>query len=137
MRPLRAAIALVTILAAAPAGAVDEYPRDDDAGSPAAGIKAWIDDARVTFRINSSPILRTIVCRVPFTDFTLESLAKATGIPKDRLAAGVNELVLMGLVRWRRGEQNWIQPASEDARKKMLKSADDWCGSNESCEVGK
>ncbi len=138
MRPIRTAIALAAVLVATAARADDKYPWNYDVGS-LAGFMTWIDDATVTFWINTSPVVRAIVCRAAFMDFTLGSLAAATGIPERQLALGVNELLAMGLVRWSRGEGTrvWIQPASEKAREKMREWADDWCASDASCEIGR
>ncbi len=108
---------------------------DDD--NPADVAARWINSSAISLRVNSDPVFRTIVCRVPFTNYTFESLIRATGLPKQRLATALGELVVMGLVSMQTESSGnvLVVPASENARKMMREWADKWCMDNNACGV--
>ena len=83
------------------------------------------------------PVMRAIVCRVPFFDFTIDALATATGLAQQRLAVTVNTLVQMGLLLWEKDDKGrmLITPRSKQARRFMAGWADDWCAGDDQCGV--
>ena len=101
-------------------------------------MRTWSRDFEMLFRVNADPVLRAIVCRVPFTNWSLDALAMGTDIPKDRFFDSMRLLDEMGLVT--HSERNGItiiRPASEFARVKMRKFAREWCTSDDTCGVKK
>jgi len=99
----------------------------------------WLDAAQISLAINSDPVLRTIVCRVPFLNFTLEAMVTATGLSRERLVLAINVLKELGLVTWEpnNGGHRLIKPASDEARDAMLSWSDYWCVGDDQCGVEK
>ncbi len=85
------------------------------------------------------PVMRTIVCRVPFMSLTMDALVTATGLTRPKLMLSVNRLVDMSLLRWARDDQGnmLIIPVSELARRFMGGWADYWCVGDDQCGVGR
>ena len=117
--------------------AADKYPFGYDQGFLSTAGH-WMRSIELEFRINSDPVLRTIVCRLSFTNFTLTTLVLATGVPRDLVAHAVQELSEMELANWAYDETGkiFIVPASEEARLMMREWANRWCSSDEACAVG-
>ncbi len=126
----------LAVLIAANAVSAQPYPWDTDPKT-AATVHAWIKEVQAVIGIRLDPLLKTIVCRVPYTNFTMDSLAKATGVTKVTLAHAVSELVDKGLIGLDHDADGTmlIVPANERAREKMRKWAENWCTSDESCGV--
>ena len=131
---LRRLIATALILVAASAkGEESLWDYDMD---PTAGFQAFVRDAEMITRINTDLVLRAIVCRVPFTDVTVDALLMATKLPGPRVMRGIRELEALGLIRVEgAGSDNKIKPASQKAREKMKKWAYEWCVSDDKCGV--
>ncbi len=91
----------------------------------------------LNLRVNSDPVMRTIICRVPFSDISPESLYRATKLPVPRIMQALKELQGMGLVIFDRNLNGRlvIAPASRYARSKMRRWSYDWCGGGDECGV--
>jgi hypothetical protein len=127
--------ALAVLLVVSPVAA--EQTTADRSESELAKVEAWLHDVAMTLQINSDPVLRAILCRIPFQHFTLEALHLATGVPRQRLLRGAERLAAMNLVRLEPDEGEWISivPYDGEVEKKMRAWAYDWCASDESCGV--
>ncbi len=148
MNSLGPAIALIVLLAAGPARA-EELPGgylkqqieiETKEDITAKNIEAWIWDIDAIFRLNRDPVLRAIICRVPYMDFTIESIAWATKFSLTRIQSAVVELRNMGLVI--AGDEHdgdmLIRPESTEARAIMRHWAEDWCDSSDAeCAVAR
>ena len=99
----------------------------------------WLEAAEISLHINSDPVMRAVVCRVPLVNFTLDAMMTATGLSRERLVLALNMLTNMGLVAWEPNAQgdHVIRPASDEAREAMLSWADYWCVGDDQCGVGK
>ena len=128
-------LALAVFLVASPV--VAEQTISDRSESDLAKVEAWLHEVAMTVRINTDPVLRAILCRIPFHRFTLESLHLATGIPRQRLLRGAEHLETLNLVRLEPDEGEWlsIMPYDGEVEKKLRAWAYDWCSSDESCDV--
>lgn len=116
-----------------------DLPEWVKAVDPSGWTHDWLDAAQISLAINSDPVLRTIVCRVPFLDFTLEAMVTATGLSRERLVLAINVLKEMGLITLELGNggRPVIRPASEEARDAMLSWSDYWCVGDDQCDVAK
>ncbi len=134
---LRYAIVIAILLASGPAK-TDGRSLEPDVATRMY-FEAWVRDANLAFRINSDPVVRTIVCRIPFTVFTLEAMALATGIPKHRIAHAVNKLKTMDLANWGLDKDGniVIVPQSASVRREMIRWTDHWCTGDDQCEIGR
>lgn len=136
MRFLSAALAVAILLATNPANGRDSYW--DRSEIELARISAWLKDTNNFLRIIADPAKRAIVCRVPFFNFTPKAIVRATRLPQARLMRAAIDLEAMGLVSLveERGHLQFA-PASEDARVKMRRWADNWCVNNDTCGVSR
>ncbi len=102
-------------------------------------IKEWLLKVGVTVRLTTDPLKRAIVCRVAFQRFTLNSMARATGISRAKILRAVEEIEAMHLVRLTpaREEDLMIEPYDPKAREKMRGWAHDWCDNDDTCEVSR
>ena len=133
----RPAMALAVLLSAGPADASSQ--NWDYHEVELARISAWLRDVELVARINSDPVLRTIVCRVPFSDITPDALYRATKLPPARVMQAVEELKGMGLVAFGinlRGREI-ITAANNEARKRMRRWSYRWCGTDDRCAVAR
>ncbi len=147
MNSLRPAIALVVLLAASPSGAEDVpggfSDEEDDIESvedtAATKLEAWVQSIDATIRLNRDPALRAIVCRVPYTDLTIEALARATKLSPVQILSAFVELRNMKLVTTGKAQDGemLIRPKSEDTRARMRHWAEYWCARNDECGVAK
>lgn len=131
------AIALAVLLLANSASA-DRLSEDNDE-TKVSGISSWLKDTEMAVRVNSDLALRAVVCRVPFMDFTVSAIIRATKIPRHHVLQAVAELQKIGLVKLNaesRGNGT-IVPSSEDARKKMRRWVYRWCASDDECGVSR
>ena len=136
------AFALAAFLVVNPAGAKEKSKqlKSESAADPLAitieEMGTWARDFEMLFRVNADPVLRAIVCRVPFTNWSLDALAMGTGIPKNRFFDGMRLLDEMGLVThtYKNGII-MIRPATEFARVRMRKFAREWCTNEDACSV--
>ena len=129
------AIYLASLLLANAAGA-QPYPWEEDP-KIAETVGEWLKEVEGVVRIRTNPVLRAIVCRVPYTDITIDGLAKAAGVDPIKIAHGVSELVDRGLIRIEpvAGGTIKIVPNGRRARDTMRDWANNWCASDESCGV--
>ena len=105
---------------------------------PLSKAKSWAINLEAAARIASDPVLRAIVCRVPFANFTIEAIMRATKIPGPRLKRAVQRLEALKLIDVvREGNVMRIVPANESARAKMREWANKWCTSDEECGVAR
>ncbi len=102
-------------------------------------IANWLSNAAEVLRINSDPVLRTIVCRVAFSPFTVRNLVSATGLPIHQVNRAINDLKAMGLVRYEEAQGRYptIRYATSEAREKMRRLADRYCATDKKCNVEK
>ena len=110
---------------------------DSNDGKEDHGSVGWIKDQEMMFRINVDPVLRTIVCRIAYTEISPKILSKAVRTAPGKLMGAIIELERMGLVKrdpQHRFDAN-IVPASNSAREKMRRWADAWCTSDDKCDV--
>ena len=99
---------------------------------------SWLNDAQTFTRINADPVMRTIACRVPYFNFTPKAMMRATHLSKPRFMRAIHQLESMGLVRIVvENGQEQITVASEQARAKLRDWADQWCASDDTCEVSR
>ena len=136
MRFVRVAFTVAFLFATSPAsGAHLSWDRTE---TDLARVSAWLKDIEKLARIIADPAKRAIVCRVPFFNFTPKAMIRATKLPQTRLMHAVNELEGMGLVTLVE-ERGYLQvaPASEDARVKMRRWADNWCVSDDTCGLSR
>ena len=118
------------------AATAQSYPWDDDPNL-AETISEWIKEVESVLRIRSDPVFLTIVCRVPYTNFTVDNLAKAKGLASIIIAHGVSELVDNELVRFDSGADGTVTIVSNggSARETLRGWANEWCTSDESCGI--
>ena len=129
-------IGLLTLFVVGSAWAADSSWEDDR--SPLGKAKAWARDVEAMARVHSDPVLRSIVCRVPYEDFTVEAIMRATKIPGPRLKRAVQLLERMGLVEVvQNGNVMRLVPASEKAREKMRRWSEQWCVGDDACSVAR
>ena len=122
---------LVTGMASAGESSVEDK-------GPLGQAKSWALNVEAATRIASDPVLRSIVCRVPFANFTIEAIMRATKIPGPRLKRAVQRLEAMKLIEVvRKGNVMRIVPANEGARAKMREWANKWCTSDDECGVAR
>ncbi len=82
--------------------------------------------------------MRAVVCRVPFIDFTLKRLTRATKISQKKLKDAIEKLDVVGLVATSgKGGAMRISPANEEARDKLRSLAREYCTSDDECGVAK
>ncbi len=134
----RWAIIVAVLLVAIPAKAEDKYPWNYDENLLDI-MSAYSKDAEITLRLNVSPVLRTLVCRLSYTIFTLESLSMATGLTEPRIVHAVQQLIDMDLVNWDLNDEGVviIGPASEGALVLMRRWSNQWCDNDDACMVGR
>ena len=128
-------LALAVLIAASSAGA-KSLPSDQTDGGLGA-FSTWLNDIELAARINTDPVLRAIVCRIPFMNFTAAALTKATRLSRTRIMHAVGDLMDMGLVKQVTGEngRTIIVPTSDEARQKLRRWVYDWCANDDTCEV--
>ncbi len=135
----RAAIAIVFLLVAVPAEAEENPPSKRQPKSEIDSFKnigEWADELETIFVVNSDPVMRAIVCRVPFENFSLEALMKATKVSEERLLRAIDELTRRGLIDSSdESGTTMISPAGEMARDAMRRFAENWCGTGDECGV--
>ena len=100
-------------------------------------VSEWVRTAAEVLRINSDPVLRTVVCRVAYQPFTALRLVSATGLPKNQVNRALKQLRDMGLVRFDevQGRYPTITSANPVARAKLRRLAEQYCASNDTCGV--
>lgn len=145
MRPkFRVSVALVSALVilfvSLPVEAADGFrKRKNREGKPVdlAAVTQWTKNAVEVLRINSDPVLRTVVCRVAYNPFTAPRLVSATGLPASQINRAFKELRDMGLVRFEEAQGRYptITSANPVAREKMRRLADRYCTSDNECGV--
>ena len=109
----------------------------DHAERDLARIAALVRDAETAIRINSDPVLRTIVCRLGFHRISVGAIARATGVSKRRLLEGVRELMVRGLVNITDADGDYylLEPTDRDAKAKLQRWAYNWCSNDDRCEA--
>ncbi len=131
MKVLRS-VAMVFVLVVFSARAEEASWNHGDSGPER--LSAWLGDVGAVLRLNADPVMRTIVCRLPYTDFSASAMVRATRIPLPRLMRAAYELQDMGLVAVdHEGEIARLRPASKRARAKMRDWAFTWCAGDDSC----
>jgi hypothetical protein len=102
-------------------------------------FSSWLNDVELALQINTDPVLRSVVCRIPFTNFTPGTLAKATHLSRGRVMQAVSKLMDMGLVKIVSGDKGRpiVVPASDEIRQKLRRWVYDWCTTDNECEVAR
>ena len=101
-------------------------------------IHPWAKEKVALTGINLDPVLRAIVCRVPFTNWSLDALMLGTKISRERFERGAGLLEGIGLITiYRANGITLLKPASNKIRAEMRKWAYEWCTSEERCEIGR
>lgn len=98
----------------------------------------WLKETEMVFRIRLDPVLRAIVCRVPYTEISPNKLAWAIRATPNRMMEAIVELERMGLIKMEppfKFDGN-IVPASRHALDQMRRWAEEWCTSDDKCELG-
>lgn len=96
----------------------------------------WLEDIRSILRISADPVMRTIVCRVPYGDFTDGAIAQATSIARPRLLRAAYELQNMGLIAVDHDGGNVrFRPASPSAGERMRAWAYEACANDDGCQA--
>ncbi len=86
--------------------------------------------------VGMSPLLRQIVCRVPFQKFEVSALARALGLPEPTVFEGVQLLDRLGIAALKDAyEGRVIVPKSPRSNEMMRRWAYDWCDSDDKCGV--
>ena len=128
-------IVLVGIVVPFPAHADSSGKSEPD---PVAGLSNLVTNAQLALRVSADPVLRGIVCRVPYALFSLDSLAGATGLPMERIASALSDLVVMGLVMLETdllAGNVLVVSVSDAAQKAMREWAEMCCANDDSCGV--
>ena len=127
----------VAMASAGPATAENEPP---PVSKPQGWAKfgSWLNDAQIFTRINADPVKRAVACRVPYFNFTPKAMMRATHLSQSRLMKAVHQLESMGLVRIvvENGHEQ-VTVASESARSKLREWANQWCATDDTCEVSR
>ena len=127
----------IAVVAAAPFVVVPAFAEDSAWNHRSGGLHGfttWLEDIQSILRITADPVIRTIVCRVPYGDFTDGAIARATNIPRPRLLRAAYQLQNMGLVTVDYDSGNMrIRPASTIAGERMRAWAYDACANDNSC----
>ncbi len=139
-------ILLAAFLGATAAGAddkADDKPEDPPRHlgpdvSPFVGVDRWRKEIEAAARIRFDPVMRAVVCRVPFMDYTLEALMRATKLSEKEIKRAIRQLEVIQLVTtFRKGGATHVAPADEEAREALRKWAQEWCASDDECGVAK
>ena len=135
-----AVAAVVILLVALPVESADGFRnRQNRESKPVdlAAVTKWVGNAAEVLRINSDPVLRTVVCRVAYNPFTAPRLVSATGLPASQVNRAFKELRDMGLVRFEEAQGRYptITSANPSAREKMRRLAERYCSSDRECGV--
>ena len=86
--------------------------------------------------VGMSPLLRQIVCRVPFQRFEVSVLARALRLSEPSVLHGVQLLERMGLVALKdEYEGRIVVPANTKSAEMMRRWAFEWCDSDDTCGV--
>ena len=86
--------------------------------------------------VGMSPLLRQIVCRVPFQRFEVSALARALQLPERSVLDGVQLLERMGLIALKdEYEGRMVAPANLKSAEMMRRWALEWCNSDDACGV--
>lgn len=104
-------------------GQKDEHARSTD---------NWFESIEDALQINADPVMRTIACRVGYQPFAIHSLWRATKIPETEILRAARRLESMGLVQF---YGHVIAPADARAQARLHRFAEEWCSSDERCEV--
>lgn len=100
-----------------------------------AEVAAWVRKFEFAMRINTDPVLRAIVCRIPYAHFTPKTLTMAIANSPERvlhalrILEGRSLIMIVGAERW----DGLIVPTSEEARQKMRDFAQRWCRDDDEC----
>ena len=130
---------LIVFLAAGPclisANANDVKSDDSEMGSRP--VLDWLREVEIAVRIHANPLERTIVCRLPFTDVSVQAMSMITGHTKQTISYAATRLRDWGLVKLQMGEGGYptIVPANEKSRKLMRLWAEQWCAQGDKCGV--
>ena len=133
----RLGIALAVLLAAGTANAERSAWDHNEIGL--AQVASWLRDVERGIWINSDPIMRAIVCRVPYGNFTPKTISMATNLSPQRIMLAIAELEAWGLI-YIVGTERWeglIVPASGKTREKLRGWSQGWCISDDSCEISR
>ena len=97
----------------------------------------WYRQKELTLRINLDPVLRTIVCRIAYADFSPRTLSWAIKATRKKTMSALAELERLELIKLMPSHdfEGVIAPASEQARERMRHWADEWCASDDKCDV--
>lgn len=124
------AAALVVLAASATAGSTSIGEENDH------GWDGWLMTKELEYRVNLDPVLRTIVCRIAYAEFSPQSLARAIRATPNKIMDAVAELERMKLIQVNPpfSFRGIIVPASRQARDLMRLWADHWCVRDNKCE---
>lgn len=87
-------------------------------------------------RIDMDPVLRQIVCRVPYRGVEVTDLGRSLGISEIGIWKGAQELSRMGLVEIKNVDFfKMIVPKNNAAQEMMRRWAEKWCANDDSCGV--
>ena len=99
-------------------------------------VAKWAAEFQNKLHVDADPVLRAIVCRVPFSSWSLDAIKLATKISDERLEEAIKRLKDLELIiSERKHGVTSLLPASEEARKWMQEYAEDMCASDNTCDV--
>ncbi len=101
-------------------------------------VTEWLKEVETAVRVHADPLQRAIACRVPYGNVSVESVALATEHTKHQIIYAATNLRDRGLVKFIfNGPYPTIVPANERSRELMRKWAEQWCVSDDKCDVSK
>ena len=99
-------------------------------------VQETLNEKSLHALVGMSPLLRQIVCRVPFQRFEVSSLARALQLPEPSVLHGVQLLERMGLIALKdEYEGRMVVPANLNSANMMRRWAFEWCDSDDTCGV--
>ena len=99
-------------------------------------VAKWAAEFQNKLHVDSDPVLRAIVCRVPFSSWSVDAIKLATKIPDDRLNEAIKRLSDLELIASeRKNGVTTLIPASEEAKNWMQKYAVDMCATDVECGI--
>ena len=99
-------------------------------------IEKWTKELETILKVNTDPVLRAIICRVAFTDYSLSALMMGSNIPADRFKRALTQLEHGGFIKTSTtGDVTMVAPANPDAKDALRRFAMSYCSTGGECGV--